>query len=726
MAEENHLRHILQTSSVHLPEFNPYQLNPALDHTPEFQRHTCKDCKTLILELLEHPASGSPGEYTIFENHRDGLLSTLGHGSASCRICAIIFNQIICDRAAVQHEFTHYQLALSLKKNSFCVRLTNDPGAAGTDGEDTDEENIYGEFALYSSELPKEFSWLDYGIVYTPMWNELYVSRQPYLASRDYPWQEKAIDKIKAWISDCETEHEHCPQRHSTALPKRALKIKNDDVFLYISQKEDVQTEDKRYVALSYRWGNDLPLRLTRDTMDDFIRGRPISELPETLRDAVRIARNLGFEFIWIDALCIIQDDETDWVEQSALMADIYRCSSLNLCAADSAGCGSGMVEMAAPHLMEIAASATQSPDTGFRESVVLVGGPTSNAVVDVSGCGLRSRGWVFQEGLCSPRGLYVSRRHGLWWDCGTLIEAIDTSESIRTGETDHAFDPRTERRSFWSLTEYDSEEIRDFSFTWYDWIVEFTSTDLTRETDRLPAVAGLASYVASRSRMKYKAGLWQEDIPCGLMWRGSGPGHAKRLPGGAPTWSWASITGPIYYDNFFTMGVDNRGEIRRCAELDLEITDTIVEEEQADSFGNVRRGEIKASGVLKHAATMLLRERWEAIWGFDIQPAEPETDVLERCQVLRLARAYRNKQGVRPVVYFLIIRGTGRRENEYQRVGQGRIILAYDQPSDFRFESIRGREQLKRKQERRQRQKLSLPEENMWGETEKVAMTLV
>ncbi|RBQ69618.1 hypothetical protein FVER14953_20914 [Fusarium verticillioides] len=209
-------------------------------------------------------------------------------------------------------------------------------------------------------------------------------------------------------------------------------------------------------------------------------------------------------------------------------------------------------------------------------------------------------------------------------------------------------------------------------------------------------------------------------------MWRGSGPGHAKRLPGGAPTWSWASITGPVYYDNFFTMGVDNRGEIRRCAELDLEITDTIVEEEQADSFGNVRRGEIKASGVLKHAATMLLRERWEAIWGFDIQPAEPETDVLERCQVLRLARAYRNKQGVRPVVYFLIIRETGRRENEYQRVGQGRIILAYDQPSDFRFESIRGREQLKRKQERRQRQKLSLPEENMWGETEKVAMTLV
>ncbi|KAF5695402.1 hypothetical protein FDENT_485 [Fusarium denticulatum] len=714
MAEENPLRHILQTSSIRLPEFNPYQPNPALDHTPEFQRHTCKGCKKLILELLEHPASSSPGEYTNFENHRDGLLSTLVHGSASCRVCAVIFNQITSDRADIQHEYTHYQLASSLKKNSFCVKLTNDPGAA-----DTDRENIYGEFTLYRSELPKEFSWLDYGIVYTPMWNDLSVSCQPYLASRDYPWQEKAIDKTKTWINACETEHDHCPQRHSAALPKRALRIANDEVSLYISQKEDEQTEDQRYVALSYRWGSDLPLRLTKDTMDDFIKGRPISELPETLQDAVCISRNLGFKFIWIDALCIVQDDENDWAEQSALMADIYRYSSLNLCAADSAGCGSGMVEMAAPHLMEIAAATTRSTDTGFRESVVLVGGPISTAVIDWDRCGLLSRGWVFQEGLCSPRGLYVSRRHGLWWDCGTMIDMIDSHESILTGDTDHAFDPRTERRSFLSLTNLSNHHymaIRDFSFTWYDWMEEFTSKYLTRITDRLPAVAGMASYVASLSGMKYRAGLWEEDILRGLMWRSSSSGHAKRVPGGASTWSWASITGPVYYDKFFTMRVDHRGEIDRRAELDLDITDTTVEEEQADSFGNVRRGEIKAFGVLKHAATMLLRELWKPKWEFDVQPTEPEADVLERCQVLRLARAYRNKQGTCPVVYFLIIRETGRRENEYQRVGQGCIVQEYDQHPNRRRFAHRGKPKLKPR----------LSENAIWGEPQKVAITLV
>ncbi|KAF5579558.1 heterokaryon incompatibility protein [Fusarium subglutinans] len=656
MAEKKPLSHvsILQSSSIRLPEFRPYRPNPALSRTPEFQRHTCKDCQRLILELLQHPAGTSPSGYDNSEIHRDGLLSTLVHSSASCRVCAIIVNQIVCDRADVQHEFTHYQLALSLDKNSFCVRLTKDSEAA-----DTSRRNIYGEFALYRSELPKQFSWLDYGITYTPMWNNL--------------------------------------------------------------SQQDVQTEDQRYVALSYRWGNDLPLRLTQDTMGDFIKGLPISKLPETLQDAVRISRNLGFKFIWIDALCIVQDDENDWVEQSALMADIYRYSSLNLCAADAAGCGSGMVEMAAPHLMEIATSTAQSKDTDSTETVVLVGGPISTAIIDWDRCGLLSRGWVFQEGLCSPRGLYVSRRHGLWWDCGTMIDMIDARESITTSDTDHAFNPRTERRSFLSLEKLPgyyskSVPVKNFSFTWYDWVKLYTSKNLTRKTDRLPAVAGMASYVASLSGMKYKAGLWEEDLLRGLTWRRSSSGHAERVPGGAPTWSWASITGPVYYDEFFTMLVDHRGKIDRRAELDLDITDTAIEEERVNTFGNVRRGEIKASGVLKHAATMLLREQWSPIWGFDIQPTEPEADVLERCQVLRLAKAYRDKQGSCPVVYFLIIRETGRRENEYQRVGQGRIVLKYDQhPNRFRF-SIRLGSKLN----------FGVLEEDIWGETKKVALTLV
>ncbi|KAF5700767.1 hypothetical protein FGLOB1_10559 [Fusarium globosum] len=702
---------ILQGSSICLPEFKPYQPNPALNHTPEFQRHTCKGCKRLILELLEHSADSYSGGYINSSSHRHGRLSMLVHSSAYCRVCAVIVNQITCDRADVQHEFTHYRLDLSLNKNSFRVTLTNDS-----------ESNIYGEFALFLSEAPKDFSWLDYGIIYACTPNALPVSRLPHLASRDYPWREKAIDKIKAWMEVCETKHDHCVQRLSNALPKRILNISNDTFSLYVPQGKDVKIEDQRYVALSYRWGNDLPLRLTRDTMGDFIKGHPISKLPETLQDAVHISHNLGFRFIWIDALCIVQDDESDWVEQSALMADIYRYSSLNLCAADSAGCGSGMVQMAAPHLMEIAAATSQPADTGSRETVVLVGGPISFFVIDWRSCGLLSRGWVFQEGLCSPRGLYVSRRHGLFWDCGTVINMIDQHEPMPTGDG-RGLQPFTERRSFSTLTKYSTHyttahRIRDFSFTWYDWMKLYTSKHLTKKADRLPAVAGMASYVASLSGMKYKAGLWEEDILRGLMWRRSSPGHAKRAPGGAPTWSWASITGPVHYDEFFTMNVDNRGKIDHCAELDFDITDTTIEEERPGTFGNVWRGEIKASGVLKHAKTMLLEEQWITEWEFDIQPTEPEANVLEHCQVLRLAKAYRDKKDTCPVVYFLITRKTGRGENEYQRVGQGRIVLEYDQhPNRHEFSSFFCSEI---------EFNIGVLEEDIWGEPNKAAIILV
>ncbi|KAL4731217.1 hypothetical protein ACLX1H_000179 [Fusarium chlamydosporum] len=501
-----------------------------------------------------------------------------------------------------------------------------------------------------------------------------------------------------------------CPQR---VLPKRVLKIVNDHVSLIISSEEEVQD----YVALSYRWGDGLPLKLTEEAMGAFIQGRPISELSKTLQDAVHISRNLGFEYLWIDALCIIQGDEADWADQSAKMADIYRHSSLNLCAADSAGCGSGMVEMAAPHLMEIAASPAQSAN--LTETVVLLGGPIARAVIDVSGCGLQSRGWVFQEGLCSSRGLYISCRHDLWWGCRTMIDTIDACKPPITGDTDHAFNPLTLRRSFF----LDDGEMsaQDFAFTWYDWMEQYTLRDLTLRTDRLPAVAGMAKYIAKVSEMKYTAGLWEGDLLCGLVWHRGGSDYARRMPGSAPTWSWASVTGPIYYDEFFTMHVDKRGQIKECREPDLDITETTVEEERTIeggeelSFGNVQRGEIKASGVLKDAVTMLLEEgrRWSPKWDFDIQPPEPKEEFLNECHVPRLVSAWRYKEHTRPTVYFLIVRKTGQRYGEYQRVGLGYVKLSYKQHPKRHMFSVR-------RSNRDDREKSGFTEQDIWGKDPK------
>ncbi|CAH0055824.1 unnamed protein product [Clonostachys solani] len=358
---------------------------------------------------------------------------------------------------------------------------------------------------------------------------------------------------------------------------------------------------------------------------------------------------------------------------------------------------------MAAPYLMEIAAAAAPAPSTNSTRMVVLMGGPIAAGHIDVSGCGLQSRGWVFQEGLCSPRGLYISRRHGLWWDCRTMVDAIDASEPIMTGDTDHAFNPRTLRRSFPQAEPPANSLHQNLSFNWYDWIMSYTLRNLTRQPDRLPAVAGLASYAFSLSGMTYAAGLWKEDILRGLTWRRGNSGYAERAPGNAPTWSWASVTGPIHYDEFFTMRVDHRGEIKKRPKLDLEITGTTIHEVRPGTFGNVQGGEIEATGILRNAATMLVGTGLSADWYLDLQPAGEENQFLESCQVLRLAMAYRNKQNSKPQVYFLIVRKTGEGVNEYQRVGRGYIEL-------------RGRPS----------PKSELPEQGIWEQAERVTLTLV
>jgi hypothetical protein len=81
-----------------------------------------------------------------------------------------------------------------------------------------------------------------------------------------------------------------------------------------------------QYAVLSYCWGSRKQPILTKDLVDSGNLKFPIQELPPTIVDALKICRRLGLPYLWVDALCIIQDspDAHDWVEQSAVMDDIY------------------------------------------------------------------------------------------------------------------------------------------------------------------------------------------------------------------------------------------------------------------------------------------------------------------------------------------------------------------------------------------------------------------
>jgi Heterokaryon incompatibility protein (HET) len=94
---------------------------------------------------------------------------------------------------------------------------------------------------------------------------------------------------------------------------------------------------DHPYMTLSHRWGQTEVIKLTTATIDRMRNGIPISELPVLYQDAVTACRKLGTRYIWIDSLCIIQDQEQDWIHEASTMGRVYSNSLCNIEAAHAA-----------------------------------------------------------------------------------------------------------------------------------------------------------------------------------------------------------------------------------------------------------------------------------------------------------------------------------------------------------------------------------------------------
>jgi hypothetical protein len=130
----------------------------------------------------------------------------------------------------------------------------------------------------------------------------------------------------------------------TTLLPTRVLDV--GEPFQHsgvIKLVESGGFQVDRYIALSHCWGKSHRIKTTKTTLEEHKRGIPLCRLPATFQDAIECARRFGVRWLWIDTLCIIQDDETDWVREAAQMGAIYTNAYLTLSAAASTDDSSGM-----------------------------------------------------------------------------------------------------------------------------------------------------------------------------------------------------------------------------------------------------------------------------------------------------------------------------------------------------------------------------------------------
>ncbi|KAL2134079.1 hypothetical protein VTI74DRAFT_1075 [Chaetomium olivicolor] len=365
----------------------------------------------------------------------------------------------------------------------------------------------------------------------------------------------------KAMLEYCALNHEEC--RHTftptVRLPTRLIHLGElgqpmSPRLVETSQLSPSLRGSIRYTTLSHCWGKAHTLRLTKESRSRFYNGIEPSSIPKTFADAMAITRSLGLEYIWIDSLCIIQGDKDDWERECVLMADVYRHGHCNIAAVASTDSHGGCFRPRDPTILNILVAESNWDGEGralWVRSPYRKGSSLGYAIDDTL---VHRRGWVVQERIMAPRILHFGEKM-IYWECreGLGSEALGraTFPTSRTGLVGYMYDAAS--GSF----KIPPENIFELLTRWAVTINRYTSAGLTFQSDKFMAISAVAREVqrmlksSGHGTVEYLAGLWNVFLERQLLWRSPYPGITTRLSQTAdgltaPSWSWASLRGPV------------------------------------------------------------------------------------------------------------------------------------------------------------------------------------
>jgi len=159
------------------------------------------------------------------------------------------------------------------------------------------------------------------------------------------PTDETTLARVMAWVNECNTHHD-C-QQEPRPLPLRVLDLSSGRINLH-----ETSGELGAYITLSHCWGSSKQFTTTKTTLASRKAGIDYELLPKTYQDAIFITRLLGIRYLWIDSLCICQDDNGDWQRESAKMGLVYSNAYLTIAAASAKDSSVGLFTHRVPHSM--------------------------------------------------------------------------------------------------------------------------------------------------------------------------------------------------------------------------------------------------------------------------------------------------------------------------------------------------------------------------------------
>lgn len=352
-----------------------------------------------------------------------------------------------------------------------------------------------------------------------------------------------SFDFVSKCIEHCLSSkvHSRCIQDDNRKPPTRLLDLSQKESAIKLCS---VNTKGVRYAALSHCWGNGPLLTTTTGTLENRKKGISFEDLPELFQDAVTIASRLSIRYLWIDALCIIQDDRADWDAEAARMGSIYENAFLAIAAVAARNSGQRCLD-SRPKPTRVMYTDTKSKATPIKVRKVVNHHSDPDEAKPMNLLGpLTGRAWALQEHVLCTRVLHFTASE-IIFECRTSSRC-ECRTSAKKGATTPGLIPKL----------LSGKADAKIYAGWHDLVAQYSARALTFPHDKLPAIAGVAAKFAAASRSAYVAGMWGQNLALDLLWAVGPSGgrppwhHPAPVEYRAPTFSWASVEGTIAYDD--------------------------------------------------------------------------------------------------------------------------------------------------------------------------------
>ncbi|KAH8598783.1 heterokaryon incompatibility protein-domain-containing protein [Bisporella sp. PMI_857] len=499
---------------------------------------TCSSVGELLLVLFERESDPDAGNAVsrdatgnIFLDDLEVILRKEG-----CSLCSLItmqflrskrrqIYQLICDGSVSAGD-------LSLETIADVIFELQDPQSWIEESQSTVVQLSLGSLAVDGT---LSFWWPEFlsdSVDDEPLLLPISVEDYLPLFGKPKPWvhlrtdqpQDKSLTMLVQCFDICKYKHTLCGSDHKS-LPKRLIDVQN-----MLVKETDLLDSAVQYVALSYVWGRSPSLLLTKSNENSLFRRNGLQKdlLSQTIVDAMEVCQQFGFRFIWIDALCIMQDSYEDKMNEIRRMHSIYASADLTIVAATGPDSSSGLIPKG-----DVSSDVRAHRIAGQR---FLLDAPEMRSVTEFSTW--FTRGWTLQELIFSRKILYFTPERTYY----TCTEG-NWSEDFPVGlESFMDDDPKLGFNFTNAVSPFEN----------YNLIVEKISVrDFTKESDVLNACQGFHTGVLYSTMGDLVCGIPANCFEYCLAWQADGKLRRRgssSIGSEFPSWSWAGWVGPITY----------------------------------------------------------------------------------------------------------------------------------------------------------------------------------